>query len=57
MKPIKYSSIDQFRKVIKDVNFHFKNDKLPILTFYGTVKIHGTNCSVIITRTHTHTRR
>jgi len=42
---IKYPSIVQFRNVIRDVTRHGRD---PILKFYGTVKVHGTNASVVI---------
>ena len=48
MEAISYSSIGQFRNLVKDVQFAYK-EKLPILTMTGTVKVHGTNASVIIT--------
>jgi hypothetical protein len=47
MEVIKYSSIGQFRNLVKDVQFAFK-DALPKLKFTGTVKVHGTNASVVI---------
>ncbi len=37
-----YSSIEQLRHLIKDVEYYYKEDK-PTLEFYGTVKLHGTN--------------
>ena len=57
---IKFPSIDQFRTVIKNVNDHAsyvgKDDNgiavfdylkpKPKLSFYGTVKIHGTNAAI-----------
>ena len=57
---LKFPSIEQFRKVVKDVNFksEFQGVKedgslimdptapRPTITFKGTVKIHGTNASV-----------
>ena len=47
MKHYKYTSIGQFRNIVKDVNFTYK-EKLPTLTMTGTVKVHGTNASVVI---------
>ncbi len=48
MECIKYSSIDQFRNVVKEVRYLSKDSVLPVLKFTGTVKIHGTNSSVIV---------
>jgi len=59
---IKYPSIDQFRHVIKSVKAHTqyagKDDDgivqfdrsrtLPVLNFHGTVKLHGTNSSIVV---------
>lgn len=44
----KFSSIEQYRSVIKSVNDYSKHNiiPLPTLTFYGTVKIHGTNSAI-----------
>lgn len=42
----KYHSIEQFRNAIKEVSFLYKDSLLPILSFNGTVKIHGTNAGV-----------
>jgi len=42
----KYPSIEQFRSVVKEVNCHFEPDAKPIITFEGTVKLHGTNGGV-----------
>lgn len=57
----KFPSIDQFRHVVKDVTHHAEyigqNDEdkpiydatrpKPVLSFTGTVKLHGTNCGVV----------
>jgi hypothetical protein len=59
---IKYPSIDQFRNVVKAVNFRTNYDgkdeatgkakfvprTQPTLKFRGTTKIHGTNASIVI---------
>lgn len=50
MKEIKYHSIGQFRNVIKDVQYHYGEGVLPKLNFTGTVKVHGTNASIVITK-------
>ena len=44
-----YSSTDQFRHVIKQIQMSAKYHKIepPVITFTGTVKLHGTNCGVI----------
>lgn len=63
---IKFSSIEQFRNVVYDVRHHAKRSAgavdadgvevlnvaytLPTLTFTGTVKLHGTNAGVRITK-------
>lgn len=46
MKVIKYPSIGQFRNLVKEVQYAYK-EKLPTLMFTGTVKVHGTNASVV----------
>ncbi|KVP39818.1 RNA ligase family protein [Burkholderia ubonensis] len=60
MKLRKFSEIEQFRHVVADVHHHAHyigqdaNDKpmydvsrpKPVLTFKGTVKLHGSNCGV-----------
>jgi len=51
----KYHSIEQFRNVIKDIGFAFK-DSMPILEFQGTVKIHGTNASVVLPENYAQSR-
>jgi hypothetical protein len=57
----KYSSINQFRNVIKEVKTRFDykgkdadgnaifqhTENYPILKFRGTVKLHGTNASIV----------
>lgn len=47
-KHISFPSIEQFRSVIKHVTDNCKHHQvvLPILTFTGTVKLHGTNHAV-----------
>ena len=42
----KYPSIEQFRNCIKEVQRLYKDKPLPILTFTGSVKLHGTNAGV-----------
>jgi len=51
----KYHSIEQFRNVIKDIGFAFK-DSMPILEFQGTVKIHGTNAGVVLPENYAQSR-
>jgi hypothetical protein len=46
MEHIAYPSTEQFRNVIKEVQYHHKNEKQPTLEFMGSVKLHGTNASV-----------
>ena len=48
---IKYPSIDHFRHVIRNIKASCKyfNHELPTVTFRGTVKVHGTNASVVMT--------
>jgi hypothetical protein len=48
MKVIKYPSIGQFRNLVKDIQFAYKG-ALPAVRMVGTVKVHGTNASVVIT--------
>jgi len=45
----KYASIEQFKNVIKHVrdNSNYHQVPLPTLEFIGTVKLHGTNASVV----------
>lgn len=45
----KYSSIRQFRHVVKDIHDFYGEGFSPKLIFKGTVKAHGTNASVLIT--------
>jgi hypothetical protein len=60
---IKYPSIEQFKSVIKEVTnitryagkdddgkAIYNNDILPTITFKGTVKIHGTNGGIRVTK-------
>lgn len=47
MEPIKYGSIGQFRHLIKDIQRVNDGEPRKVLLF-GTVKVHGTNASVII---------
>jgi|TARA_R110000851_G_scaffold87200_1_gene190035 hypothetical protein len=42
---IKYPSIVQYRNIVKDVTRH---GSTPTIRFTGTVKVHGTNASVVI---------
>ena len=44
----KFSSIDQFSNVVKGVRMHCKKYEkpLPKITFYGSVKLHGTNACI-----------
>jgi hypothetical protein len=46
-----FPSIEQFRTVIKCVRDRctFHRVPLPKLSFYGTVKLHGTNASIVVT--------
>lgn len=46
----KYPSIEQFRTIVKEVTQHYnhKEQPFPTLTFTGTVKLHGTNASVVL---------
>ena len=48
MKEIKYHSIGQYRNVIRDIQYHYGENIPESLNFTGTVKVHGTNASVII---------
>lgn len=63
MKHIKFPKIGQFRNVVTDIKHAarfdgvdehgdpiYNHDKLPVISFTGTVKLHGTNASVV--RTH-----
>jgi len=45
----KYASIEQFKNVIKHVrdNSNYHQVPLPTLEFIGTVKLHGTNASIV----------
>lgn len=49
MQMVKFPSIDQFRNVVKQVRDRAKyhGQPLPVLQFNGSVKLHGTNASVI----------
>jgi len=44
---IKYSSIGQYRNLVKDIQ-HFYDGVLPKVKMTGSVKIHGTNASVVL---------
>lgn len=47
----KYNSIGQFKNTIKNIkSIFFKNNifELPIIPFIGTVKVHGTNASIVL---------
>lgn len=49
IKHYAYPSTGQFKNTIKDIKTAFKKNneyKLPVLTFLGTVKLHGTNASL-----------
>ena len=48
MQLYKYPSIGQFRNVISEVKYLYKDKQLPTIEFIGTVKLHGTNASVVI---------
>ena len=43
-----YFSTVQFKNVVKEANSRARAQKLPVpkLKFKGTIKLHGTNCSV-----------
>lgn len=43
---VKFPSIEQFRTVVRYVLHQFQDDAKPVLTFHGTVKLHGTNAAV-----------
>lgn len=47
----KFSKIEQFRNIVKSVRdtCSYHNEPLPVLSFSGTVKLHGTNAGVGIT--------
>lgn len=53
---IKFPSIEQFRSTCKHVNDRAKynNESSPTLEFRGTVKLHGTNASIVIHADGTH---
>lgn len=44
----KFSSIEQFRHVVKHVRYHYEfiQQPTPVLNFTGTVKLHGSNSGV-----------
>lgn len=46
---IPFPSIEQYRNVVKSVETRCKyhGESLPVLRFHGTVKLHGTNASVL----------
>lgn len=44
----KYSSIEQFRNTVHYVSKYFTTP--PIITFKGTVKLHGTNACIIVSK-------
>lgn len=50
MKHYSFPSIEQYRTVIKYVNDRADRRQVPRpkLTFHGTVKLHGTNASVVV---------
>lgn len=42
-----YTSIDNLRLLLKDILYKYKDVEVkPILNFYGTVKLHGTNAGI-----------
>lgn len=43
---IKFPSIEQFRTVISEVRYFYKDLEMPTLKFRGAVKLHGTNAGV-----------
>lgn len=45
MEMIKYPSIEQFRHIVKNVKslYSYLGEEYPKITFYGSVKLHGTN--------------
>ena len=47
MECIKYPKIGQFRNVVKDMHHLYSSQQMPVVTFTGTVKVHGTNASVV----------
>lgn len=52
----KYGSIEQFKNIVKQVRdrANWNNTTLPTLTFVGTVKLHGTNSSVVFSNDGSH---
>ena len=40
-----YTSIDSLRLLLKDIEYLYKETK-PVLDFYGTIKLHGTNAGI-----------
>lgn len=51
MKHISFPSIEQFRSVVKHVNDRCDYSSLtakPTIRFHGTVKLHGTNASIVL---------
>ena len=52
----KFTSIEQFRSTCKHVTdtAKWENTPLPVLEFRGTVKLHGTNASVVLNPDGTH---
>jgi hypothetical protein len=47
---LEFPSIEQFRNVIKDVNRTKGTTNSPKITFHGTVKLHGTNAGIGLTK-------
>lgn len=45
---VKYPKIGQYRNVVKEVSDYCEhnNKELPVITFHGTVKLHGTNAGI-----------
>lgn len=50
MKHFSFPSITQFRNVVKNIrdNAGYHGIPLPVVTFQGTVKLHGTNAGVVM---------
>jgi len=45
----KYNSIGQFHNVVKEIREYYDGKPLPVVSFKGTVKAHGTNAAVVYT--------
>lgn len=46
---VSFPSIKKFRHLLKNIPYVFHDNIPDTLTFLGTVKLHGTNASVIMT--------